>query len=268
MPVWPTPPRRVRRYVSTTLGGILFVLMFLVFDKTAFRVLAAVTKPFASAGTWVADWGVGLFHAAVVSPEQLRVLEEQRNALAGNQEELARLQKENVELRESLAFVRRRGVAYVSAGIIARAPEGVTTRFVIDRGTTDGIRVGLAVSSGDGILVGKVVSVTTASATVSAITDRGSATAASLLNDTRTIGIAKGINGGLMQVEYIPHDELIRVNDLVVTSGLEVDVPDGLLVGIVNAVQSEPTSAFQQALVEPLADVRRLYSVTVLIPES
>ncbi len=268
MPVWPTPPRRVRRYVSTSVGALFVVLLLIVFRGAAFKTFGIITKPLTSAGTWVSDRAIGLFHAAAVSPERLRILEEQRNAVAGDQNELLRLKQENAELRAALSFVKRTGVSTIAAGIIARAPDGTTTRFVIDRGISDGLSVGLAVISGDGVLVGKIVSVSSSTATVAAVTDRGSATAASLLNETRTIGIAKGINGGLMQVEYIPHDELIRVNDLLVTSGLETNVPDGLLLGIVNAVQSEPTSAFQAALVEPLVDARRLYSILVLIPKS
>jgi rod shape-determining protein MreC len=247
---------------------LFVVILFISFRGATFKAVGVITQPLSSVGTWISNRAIGLFHAAAVSPERLRILEEQRNALAGDQNELFRLAQENTELRAALSFVKRTGFSTVAAGIIARAPDGSTTHFVIDRGEADGLTSGLAVTSGDGILVGKITSVTVSTATVAAITDRGSATAASLLNETRTIGIAKGISGGLMQAEYIPHDELIRVNDLLVTSGLETNVPDGLLMGIVNAVQSEPTSAFQSALVEPLVDVRRLYSVLVLIPKS
>jgi rod shape-determining protein MreC len=139
--------------------------------------------------------------------------------------------------------------------------------FVIDHGSDDGVVVGTPAISGDGIMVGKVVAVTASSASVRVISDRNSATAVTLLNGTRTIGVAQGMSGALLSLEFIPQDERVSVNDIVVTSGLETSVPSGLLIGIVNSVETNPNAPFQQAVIEPLADVRRMSVVTVILPE-
>jgi rod shape-determining protein MreC len=162
---------------------------------------------------------------------------------------------------------RRKDTA-VTASIVSRSIGSEASTFVIDRGTDDGISVGLPAISGDGILIGKVVAASQGSATVRVISDRDSATAVTLLNGTRTIGVANGISGALLSLRYIPQDELIETNDIVVTSGLETSVPSGLIVGIVNEVVTDPTAPFQSAVLEPLGDPRRLAVDSVLHPES
>jgi cell shape-determining protein MreC len=86
-----------------------------------------------------------------------------------------------------------------------------------------------------------------------------------LLNEGRTIGIAQGTRGRLINLSFIPHGEQVEVNDLVVTSGLEDGVPSGLLIGIVNTVETDPNLPFQEAVVEPLIDIGRYRIVSVLI---
>jgi len=89
-----------------------------------------------------------------------------------------------------------------------------------------------------------------------------------LLNGTRTIGVANGISGALLALRYIPQDERIETNDIVVTSGLEASVPSGLIVGIVNSVTTDATAPFQSAILEPIGDARRLAFVSILLPDA
>jgi rod shape-determining protein MreC len=88
-----------------------------------------------------------------------------------------------------------------------------------------------------------------------------------LINDRRTIGVAYGTIGGLLEIRFIPTDEIIEINDLVVTSGLEETIQSGLLIGQVIAVELDQNTLFQTALLEPLQDIRRLSQVLVLIDE-
>ena len=89
--------------------------------------------------------------------------------------------------------------------------------------------------------------------------------AVTLTNRSRTLGLAQGLDGKLVRIQFIPSNEPFAVNDLVVTSGLESSVPSGLLVGLVNAVRHEQNEPFQEAIVEPLADPRRFQILTVIL---
>ncbi len=260
--------REARRMVgpAATIATIVFLAIF--FRGPLSRVLAFVQRPLVASGTWIGNRTVGIFDAATVSPERVARLEEERDQAVVDRVELERLRFENQELRSQIGFLSRRKDMAVTAAIISRSIGPAASAFVIDRGTDDGVSVGLPAISGDGILVGKVVSASPGSATVRVISDRDSATAVTLLNGTRTIGVANGISGTLLALRYIPQDERIETNDIVVTSGLEANVPDGLIVGIVNSVTKDATSPFQSAILEPLGDARRLAVVSILLPES
>jgi rod shape-determining protein MreC len=229
------------------------------------RSFSFIQRPFVVAGTWVADTTFGWLQPGSVSPERVIELEAQRNVLATDAAVLRRTLDENEDLRRRLAFTERTRTRMVSARIVGRVTGADRMAFAVDIGSDDGVQEGMAVIAGDGVLVGKILSVTSTGATVSALTDQRAATAVSLLNSARTIGVAQGLDASLLTVAYIPKDQRVQVNDLLVTSGLEDAVPAGLLVGIVNAVQQEDADPFQRAVVEPLIDVRRLETVTVIL---
>lgn len=258
--------RKTRRFVLGSLAIGSIVLFGVVFRGSVARAFAVIERPLVAAGTWIGGKAVGIFDAAAVSPERVARLEDERNSALLNEAELQRLRDENRELRDTLGFVTRQSVRSIVASIVSRSISPEASSVVIDRGSNDGVLVGAPVVGGAGVLIGKVTSVTPGSATIRAISDRASATAVTLYNESRTIGVAEGLSGSLLTLNYVPQDERISVNDIVVTSGLEPNVPSGLLVGIVNQVNSDPIEAFQTAVLEPLSDVRRVSTVTVLVP--
>lgn len=260
--------RDTRRMVFPGMAIVSIVILAFVFRGSLSDALAFVQRPLAAAGTWVGNKTVGAFDAATVSPERVAKLEAERDQIVIDHAELERLRAENQELRTQLGFLDRRNERSVACSIVSRSIGPDASAFVIDRGTDDGVAVGYPAVSGDGILIGKVVSASSGSATVRVISDRDSATAVTLLNGTRTIGIAEGMSGALLSLRYIPQDERIEINDIVVTSGLESNVPSGLVVGIVNAVTTDATAPFQSAVLEPLGDARRLGVVSVLLPDA
>lgn len=246
------------------IGGLLLIAGLMILAPTR-RIFSFIQRPFVIAGTWVAAHGFSLFEPGSVSAERVTVLESERAAFAVESATAQAMREENDELRRRLAFKERSRLRLVSAEVIGRVVGAETSAFVINRGSDDGVIVGMPVIVGEGILAGKVTSLDATSATVNAVTDRATATAAALLNGSRTIGITSGLDGSLLTLTYIPKDEHVAINDLVVTSGLEDKVPSGLVIGIVNAVESKETEPFQRAVIEPLVDVRRITSVSVIL---
>ena len=108
------------------------------------------------------------------------------------------------------------------------------------------------------------MSTTANSSTVARISNSEVLTAVGLINEHQTIGIAKGLQNGLLEISYIPLDEQVNINDIVITSGLEEGVPSGLIVGLINAIDIDETGLFQKAIVEPIIDARLLTEVFVL----
>lgn len=257
---------RKRLHRAIVLAVIIVVTLFFSFQGFVAAVISPVAAPLVRLGSWVSLqvfwWQGSLF----MTPESLKDLYDDRQVLAVKVQEIEALRDENKILREELGFVKRERVEYIVASVLAKSISHSVSRFVVDVGTNDGAQLGAAVVSGEGIYVGKISNVDKHSATVSALTDPSHALAVSLLNKSRTIGVATGSVGDLLQIDFIPTDEVIAENDLVVTSGLEDLIPSGLIVGIVNTVTNPTGSPFQQAIVEPLSDIRRLSVVLILNP--
>jgi rod shape-determining protein MreC len=84
---------------------------------------------------------------------------------------------------------------------------------------------------------------------------------------SEVMGILKGQFGLSLIMDLIPLDKKISPGDPVITSGLESDIPAGLLIGYVENIETSPNQLFQKATVQPLADFEGLRIVTILIPE-
>jgi len=254
-----TRPGRIVLIVTILLIGILFHGFFN-------RLLQVIQIPLVSSATWITQ-RVGLFqdaeHLTQEEVARLKELEISYDLLVVQQDAM---KSEYEQLKKTLGFVEKASVRPLGAAIVGRTNQDGQSRLVINRGAEDGIRVGAPVIVEQGLYVGKVRSVSQTQSIVSTLTDLDHATAVSLLNETRTIGLIKGLNGNLTVLDFIPLDEKIEVDNLVVTSGLEEFIPSGLLVGYVNTVRPDQNGPFQEAVVEPMIDIRRYSSVVVLLP--
>jgi len=255
-----------RHPILTALLSILGILLAIFVFRGFFeRGFSLVQRPFASAGTWVHQQTRGWTDASRCSKSKIEKAEQERIFLAVDFEALSRLKEENEDLKKRLSFAEKKGFRLVSGQVIARTSNEESRTFLIDRGTEDGVNIGQPAIIENGVLVGKVIATTRATATVSSLTDPLTSTAAAVLNKDRTVGITRGLSGSLIRLQFVPHNEKLNINDLLVTSGLESDVPSGLLIGTINSVKSDKAEPFQEAVVEPFADMRHRGSMTVII---
>jgi rod shape-determining protein MreC len=254
-----------RRFIAPFLIVVFFVFFF--FARTFFfKTLHFFQRPLVVSGTWISNQYQSAFGSVSVKPEEFERLLSERNQYAIEHAEMEAMKSENEILRKELGFLQQRKIKGVPASILSRTVSNQTSTFIVDMGEKDGVIVGAAVVVEDGMFVGKVQRVDREQSVITASTDFHLATGVSLLNKTRTIGIAQGATGNLIELKFIPADEQIFPNDLVITSGLEDRIPSGLIVGVVNTVRPEPEAPFQKAIVEPLADVRRYHHVVILVP--
>lgn len=263
----PIKKRQQQRLVGLLVLVILLGGLGFYYRGALWSGLSFVQRPLTSTAEWIQSKIPGRF-AGEVSSERIEELKRQRDAYAIERGELARLRLENQQLKEQLSYVERSGHEHLSSAIIARDVSKQMKRFIIDRGESDGVKVGSPVVVENGVIMGKVVSVTAHTATVQAVNDPKSRIAGTLLNETRTLGIVKGTTGNLLELELVPQDEIINVDDLVTTSGLDDSVPSGLVIGRVNAVRQETGTPFQTAIIEPMIDPQYYRIVSVLIPQS
>lgn len=179
--------------------------------------------------------------------------------------QLTQLQEDNILLREQLHFSTTTNRAGVGAEAIGRGIDPVATTIIINRGALDGVEVGRAVIVGNGIFIGRIVSVQENSAIVQLINDTQSRIAATILNHDHSLGIVEGGFGISVRLKFIPQNEEVKVGDIVISSGLQENIPRGLVIGTVEAVEKKPQEPFQQAILRPLRNLNDITIVTVLL---
>lgn len=156
--------------------------------------------------------------------------------------------------------------------VVTRVVGGSLTNFEhniqLDRGTDDGIGVGMPVVTGAG-LVGRVVAVTGSRATVQLITDPGFDIGIRLATSGE-VGIAHGTGEGepLVVDAGIPVnlEHQIAEREAVTTSGVSRSVfPPDIPVGRVTDIRAAGDQLSLQLTVRPLADLDSLAHVRVLL---
>ncbi len=177
------------------------------------------------------------------------------------------LEEENAQLRALLGeYETRSDMNPLLARVIASESGNYFSTFTIDKGSGDGVDDQMAVITSEG-LIGYVYEVYTDTAKVITIID-DQASLAALIESSRDQGAVKGTLGStgepLCRMYYLSADSVPRPGDRVITSGVGVSFPRGLLIGYVR----ESTRAIEDnkhyIIVEPAADFEHIEQVLVL----
>lgn len=218
----------------------------------------------------------GIFNRIAITISNTAVdlaeIQQLRQRVAELEETLAQFQAELVDLREVASDYERladlldytsttENQEFVTADVIGLDQSGFLRTMVINRGTRDGIAVGMPVVTRQG-LVGRVINVTANAARVELITDSNSAISARL-QTTRVQGIVVGDAGGL-RMELIPLGQPIQEGDLVITSGLGGNLPPDIPIGQVARISSDVYALNQQAELRTLVNFDTLEIVLVV----
>jgi rod shape-determining protein MreC len=181
--------------------------------------------------------------------------------------EIARFEEDQAELdslRERQKAPLPPEVKTIGAHVIGHDGISGTKRLTINRGSTDGIKEGMPLVSSGGTLLGTVENVLAGQAEVLLLADDRSAIP-SRIAESRATGIVRGELGLGLKMTDIPQQEQVHEGDRVVTSGLGGDIPAGIPIGTVEAVEAAANALFQVARVQPLVDVTTQEYVYVII---
>ena len=202
---------------------------------------------------------------------QKTMVDQYNKCLSKNQDlevadaQLKELEKENTEIRKQLNFFHRRNFTGVTAYIVGQSSDNVEKMVIIDVGDAAGIKFGQPVIAGDGILVGAIAKVEKNISMVRLINDNQSKIAATILNKNDSLGVVEGGYGLSVRMNFIPRNEDVLLGDKIITSGLQENIPRGLLIGEVAVVENEAYQPFQQAVLATAIDLSKLTIVSVLI---
>jgi rod shape-determining protein MreC len=172
----------------------------------------------------------------------------------------------NRRLQQILEFRSQLSTGSLTASIIADSASTWFKSCLLDKGSADGVRKGLAVVTPLGV-VGQVVAVTARTAKVLLLTDPNSGVDV-LVQRTRARGIVSGSldNGTLLK--YIKRSEDIQEGDRLVTSGLDGVFPKGVVVGTVVKASKQTLGLFQHIEVMPAVNLGRTEEVLIVKPDA
>lgn len=167
------------------------------------------------------------------------------------QSRLSMLEADNRRLREMLELQRASGQE-LSAPVISREAAGWWQQLLIGRGSLQGVAPGDAVVAPGG-LIGRVATVTPATATVTLLTDPSSRVGV-WVGRAQRHGLLVGTGTARPLLRFIQKDLNLRPGDLVVTSPASTLVPPNLTVGVVQSVDEDAVPA-PEAVVQLSAPV-------------
>lgn len=183
-------------------------------------------------------------------------------------QKLAALTEQNVRLRELLNSSELLDERVLVAELIGIDPNAFSQRILIDKGERDGVFLGQPVLDATG-LMGQVVEVMPFTARVLLITDASHSLPVQVnRNGLRAIASGTGSSEWL-ELRHVGDTADIRVDDIVVSSGLGQRFPAGYPVGRVTYVNTDSAQPFAEVRVEPTAQLNRSrYLLLVFSPES
>jgi rod shape-determining protein MreC len=267
-----TAPTRRQRRAMLVLLIVSLLLVTLDYRSSSFAGIRTATQTVfgpVQRGLTTVFAPVGRFFAGV--PDA-----------AGSRGRIEALQRENAELQRKLRESSVNGARgdelrrlellaglgryrVVPATVVALGPSlGFEWTVTVDAGTRDGVRPGMTVVNGDG-LVGRIKQVTRTSSVVVLAVDPGSSVGVRLAGSDQ-LGVATG--DGLAPMSFSPLDPQTRarVGDRLVTGpyGGTTYVP-GIPVGAVTAVSTDPATPAGTATVRPYVTFAALDLVGVVL---
>lgn len=227
--------------------------------------VSSVVMPFDRASSFLgtaADSVSDAVQDATASPETLSELKEQNEELAALVMRLEEYRLENERLTELLGLVDAYNLESTAAHILSSSIDSYDQTMTLDKGTLDGLAVGMPVMSPNG-LIGQIESVGPFTSQVRLLTDPSSGVAV-FLQSSRTEGLVMGSHERLLYLHFISLDVEVVPGDVVVTSGAGGVYPKGIVLGEVTSVTYLPSDVYQTIVIKPTARVKYYEEVLVL----
>jgi len=152
------------------------------------------------------------------------------------------------------------------ARVVQRSQEAWLSFFIIDKGEKNGVKKNMVVINNQG-LIGYVVNAGANWAKVITLLDPDFSASAMVVR-TREIGVVRGsvnlLSKRLCELRYISKDSKIKLNDIVITSGMGEIFPKGIAIGKVVQIKNDKFELTKNIVIEPLVDIENVEYVMVL----
>ncbi|MGB9992598.1 rod shape-determining protein MreC [Pseudoduganella rhizocola] len=271
-----SPPPLFKQGASARAKMIVFALIsvaLLLLDSrvgalsVARQVVGTVLYPVQMAALLPRDAAVGVseyFSSLSSLEKQVQELKRQQIAVAQTLQQAQLHQSENNQLRKLLDARERVPGKTMLAEILYDARDVFTRKIILDRGTQQGVALGLPVIDSQGV-VGQVTRVFPFTSEVTLLTDKEQAIPVQVLrNGLRSIAYGRG-QAGTLDLRFMAPNADVQVGDILITSGIDGVYPAGLAVARVVQVESNANGAFGRVVCQPLAGIERNTQLLILM---
>ena len=236
------------------------------------NALGVIASPFRAAGSAVAGWVGGISQRFEDVETLQQENDELRQQIAELEEQLRQMEPaatENKELRQLLGLRQQRSdLVFEAARVTQRDVSNWASTLVLNRGSQHGVAVGNCAVDSAGNLVGVVTDVGLNWCRLSTVLDTDSQFGARVFRTGET-AVAGGelelMAEGKLRLQYLADSASLIKGDVVVTSGLGGYYPSGLVIGTVEAVQTDDGGLARYAVLEPgcsVDEMKELFIIT------
>ena len=85
-------------------------------------------------------------------------------------------------------------------------------------------------------------------------------------NESGSLGVVEGELGLSLKMTLIPQEDSVETDQLIITSGLDINVPRGLLIGQIVKMTTQTGELFQSATVNPVTPLDKINIVSIILP--
>jgi rod shape-determining protein MreC len=227
------------------------------------RVLFPMQTLFSKPGMYL-DLSSDYFQTRSSIKKQLeeQSLEVDNLRLMANQAEA--LESENSHLRKLLALQQKASIKSLTAEIIYNPTTPNSQKLVINRGTIDGVKLGMPISADVGIM-GQVVRVFENSSEVALLEDRDFSIPILVeRNGLRAVLFGVGRSEPL-ELRYINNLADLDVGDHLITSGIDGTYPPGIPVAIITKIDRSSDNSGAIIACKPISKLNHYRHLSVLL---
>lgn len=208
---------------------------------------------------------VRLSERSLIIDENKR-LKEENIQLKSDLQEVYKLDSENKRLYKLLDSFPNRQKNFLFADIIASSTVQDRHQIIINKGSSDGVKIGDAVADPNGI-IGHVIRDQIFSSEVLLISDLEHAIPIEITNTgERAIAYGTG-NKNQLEIKSIPTNSKALKGDAVITSGLGDRYPEGFPVGEITAIMRKEGDNFLTIGLSPFANLEIINEIWVIQTE-
>jgi len=192
------------------------------------------------------------------------------------EQQLARLQSENVRLRAELLDYQRlreqlgtpafEGFESVATEVAGRPLDAWRSQFMLSKGARDGVVLGAPAVINGSTVVGFVVDLSDHTAVLQLMFHPSLSIAGEAIGeDEAGRGLVQGKSFSSVEINTVPRDVELKSGQAVVTTVQQNLVPEGLLIGSIATINDTPQQPYQTARLNIPYDPDRIYAVSILV---